>query len=152
MSKIYSQINKTVIIDSGFWFALYDKSEVERHRKAISIFDKIKETKIIIPWPTLYEILKTRFTKNRISMIQFELFLKKGNVIRLNDEVYKEDSLVDTFQKSLDHNRPISLVDVVIRNIISDEKNKIDYLVTFNEKDFVDIIKKRKIKFFYNGS
>lgn len=152
MSKIYSQINKTVIIDSGFWFALYDKSEEERHKKAIGIFDKIKETKIIMPWPTLYEILKTKFTKNQISMTQFELLLKRTNITRLSDEVYKDAALEETFQESLHRHRPISFVDIIIRNIISDVKNKIDYLVTFNEKDFVDIIKKRKIEFFYSGS
>jgi tryptophanase len=41
--------------------------------------------------------------------------------------------------------RQISLVDMVVRYILSDTKIKITGLITFNEKDFLDICKRRKM-------
>jgi hypothetical protein len=42
-------------------------------------------------------------------------------------------------------NRPLSLVDTVIREMLSDESLKIDYLITFNIKDFIDVCSRRNI-------
>ena len=62
--------------------------------------------------------------------------------------LYKEEALEKTFNSNL--NRHISLVDMVIRLIMLETNFKIDYLVTFNERDFIDICIKRKIQIAYS--
>ena len=43
-------------------------------------------------------------------------------------------------------NKTYSLVDAVIREILKDKNLQIDYLATFNTRDFIDICAKRKIE------
>lgn len=79
---------------------------------------------------------------NKIGAYQFEIFLKKQNVHRLDDAKYRENALIDTFDKSRLKDWKISLVDMVIRHILMDGRIDIDYLITYNHWDFHDILKK----------
>jgi predicted nucleic acid-binding protein len=143
-----ASIPKTVLIDTGFWFAIYDKAD-QYHAQAIAIYNKIETAQILIPWPTLYEVLNTDFTGEKIWMENFEKFLKKDNVTRIDDTKYKELALEESINKSIIKGWSISLVDSVIRQILSDTNMRIEYFVTFNQKDFSDIIKKRITTQFY---
>jgi predicted nucleic acid-binding protein len=133
---------KSVLTDTCFWFALYDQRD-QYHKRALTIYDNIEKARIIIPWPCLYEVLNTRFIKNRIWLKRFELLLKKPNVHCVDDKEFKEMAIEDIFLTNPLKARNISLVDSVIRQILTVSHLKIDYLVTFNEADFLDIIKKR---------
>jgi hypothetical protein len=64
----------------------------------------------------------------------------------LNDQEYRESALDKTIELATDSRRNISLVDMVIRYILDDKSLNINYLVTFNVKDFIDICKKRNIE------
>jgi hypothetical protein len=97
----------------------------------------------------LYEVLNTDFTGEKIWMENFEKFLKKDNVTRIDDTKYKELALEESINKSIIKGWSISLVDSVIRQILSDTNMRIEYFVTFNQKDFSDIIKKRITTQFY---
>ena len=70
-----ARIPKTVLADTCFWFAIYDSKD-QYHKEAIEIYEHIQNATIIIPWPTLYEVLNTYFVKQQIWMIQFEKLLK----------------------------------------------------------------------------
>lgn len=142
-------IPKTVLIDTGFWFAIYNRGD-QYHKNATSIYQNIQNSQILIPWPTLYEVLNTQFIKDPIVINNFEKLLKKQNVIRLDDSKYKEAALEDIFFKAGSKDWKISLVDSVIRQMLSDVDVKIEYFVTFNEKDFSDILRRRNaIQFYY---
>lgn len=101
-----------------------------------------------MPWPCFYETINTRFSKLKDYMQSFELFLNKDNVTLISDEDYKERALSLEFEYSKIGRRPFSLVDIILRKILSDETYKIDYLLTFNTGDFIDICNKRKIEIF----
>jgi predicted nucleic acid-binding protein len=138
--------SKSILIDTCFWFAVYNRED-QYHKGAVEIYNQIQNAKILIPWPTLYELLNTRFIKNTILVDRFELLLKKPNVERIDDKDYRSLAIEEVVVLK---RRNISLVDSVIRQILIDHRMKIDYLVTFNEGDFLDILKKRShIEIYY---
>lgn len=134
-------MNKSILIDSCFWFSLYDKRDTY-HYKAVFLAELIHGHNILIPWPTLYETINTRFSKNLIWLNNFESFIYRSNTLLIDDLKYKETVLSEIFGST----RPLSLVDRVIRSILSDESLKIDYLLTFNTGDFIDFCNYRRIE------
>ncbi len=141
---------RTVYVDSGFLIALYDETD-EHHSSAkdyfVKYFDAIPN-KLVVPWPIFFETISTRMAKNqkRISMLEKDLKkLKEQQRIEfLNDVDYREKALEECFketQKSCNY-RSLSLVDRVIRYMLSDVSLRIDYFITFNVKDFADVCKK----------
>ena len=143
------KISKYVLTDTGFWIALYNREERERHPKSVLIMDKIQKFHILLPWPILYEVLSTRFVKNRIWVDQFRKSLKTLNITYINDTPYRDKAIIETMRLSSVGKRKLSLVDMVVRFMLQDVNLKINYLITFNEKDFFDVCKKMKIPFFY---
>jgi predicted nucleic acid-binding protein len=90
-------MNKSILIDTGFWIALYDERD-GHHFKAIKLLDSILGNSILIPWPTLYETINTRFCKNRNSIIGFESFIKTPNTLLISDLNYRENDLLEVFE------------------------------------------------------
>jgi len=135
-------IPKTFLIDTGFWYAIYDKAD-QYHEQAIAMFSKIENSPLIVPWPTLYEVLNTSFLSEKPWIERFERFLQKPTVTKIDDSNYKEQSLIYSMAKSKEKDWNISLVDGVIRQMLADENLKIDYLVTFNNKHFNDVLKRK---------
>ena len=129
------------MIDTGFWFALYDVRD-GFHQKANLLAELIIDNNVLIPWPCLYETINTRFCKNKPSIFGLRNFLKNPNTFLINDIDYRDDNLLEVFENL----RNLSLVDRIIRSILSDENFRIDYLITFNTGDFVDICNYRKIE------
>lgn len=136
---------KNIIADTGFWFALYEPRD-RYFKNANQIFDYIVNSNLFIPWPTLYETMNTRFVKHKEYMHSFELFINKPNIILVNDEEYRDKSVKMAFEMAGIGKRPMSLVDIIIREMLSDSSYKIDFLLTFNNADFYDICKKRKVE------
>lgn len=139
-----SRIPKNILTDTGYWIALFDKGD-NNHKEAISISEVIEKSRIVMPWPIYYEVLRTKFIKNRIIVANFSTAMKKMNIERVDDSPYRELALEETIRLSSNGKRNISLVDMVVRYILQDINQKINYLVTFNVKDFEDICKKRNI-------
>lgn len=135
---------KNILIDSGFWYALYNRRDAY-YDKANEIFTFLELGNVIIPYPTLYETINSRFCKDRISLGEFKSLIDRENFILLEDNDYKSDALETAFNSSLNMNRPLSLVDSIIREILSDDNLKIDYLITFNVKDFIDVCQRENI-------
>ncbi|HEY5123017.1 MAG TPA: PIN domain-containing protein [Ignavibacteria bacterium] len=136
---------KNVVIDTGFWFALFDSSD-EHHKEALDIYELIKDNNIIIPFPTLYETINTAFSKQSLWMQKFQEIVNQPNITKLFDEQYRDDALGITFYSSLKQKRNLSLVDVIIRLILDDDTVSINYLVTFNVGDFNDVCNRRNIE------
>ncbi|MBF0537391.1 MAG: hypothetical protein HQL03_03955 [Nitrospirae bacterium] len=140
---ILHKSNKNVIVDSCIWFALFNKSD-GNHKKALTIIKNIDNQNILCPWPILLETLNTRFVKDKINLSNFNSRLKHFTLI--DDQHYRKQALEATLYNAIAGKRYISLVDMVIRYILSDKKtHAINYLATFNIEDFIDVCKERKI-------
>lgn len=129
------------LIDTGFWYAFFDSTD-QYHDKANNIADYLELGKLVLPFPTLYETINTRFSTNKNWINEFGTLLNKSNVVLLPDEDYKNAAL----QIVLDTKRNLSLVDTVLRLILDDDTLKIKYLVTFNGADFFDVCMNRNIQ------
>ena len=120
-----------ILVDSCFWIALYDHGDQQAER-AEAIADQINNENIIIPFPTLYEFVNSRLSR-RDAKVQFEQLLKRPNIQLLSDDKYRESALENFFIKSKHSFSDVSLVDEVLKLIISDIDVKIDYIVTFDQ-------------------
>ena len=102
--------------------------------------------KIIIPFPSLYELMNTRFAKRVDYMESFKKFIEGENVILVDDSPYKDTALELTIDSSIHLKKPFSLVDMIIRLMVSDVDMNIHYLLTFNKSDFIDVCLPRNIE------
>lgn len=128
--------------DTCFWLGLVDNAD-QHHNSSLAINELIKGHYIIFPFPSFYEIIRTRFLKDKRKLIALENFLKNSAVQYIDDTKYKDNALINVYKNK---NATYSLTDAVIREMLSDINLKFDYLVTFNEKDFFDICNKRNIE------
>lgn len=128
--------NAKILTDSGFWIALYTPEDIYLHPKAMTMVEDLENNDVLIPWPTLYEFVNTRLAKRKENLYAFEQFLLKPNVRRISDDIYKDQALQNVFQLNISHIASISLIDEVLRQMILDRNLHIDYLITFNRKDF----------------
>jgi len=134
---------KSILIDSGFWYAFFNQRD-QHFTNAHNLYeDHLYLHTLILPWPTLYESLNTRFSRRIIWIKEFSKIITRHEIFFVDDSGYRKPAL-DTFL--LPKDKPFSLVDIVIRNILEDNSLKIDAIVTFNEQDFSDICYKRQIK------
>jgi hypothetical protein len=69
-------LRKSVIVDTGFWNALFERRDRERFDIAQVKAGYIESLIVLIPWPILYETVNTRFLKNQNSALAFERLLK----------------------------------------------------------------------------
>ena len=121
-----------IIIDSCFWIALYNPQKHTHLTKDIEyISDFIENENIIIPFPSLYEFLNSKFSR-RSDVERFKKLISKPNYIKLDDTLYKFNALDNFFENAIYGNNDVSLVDEIIKEIIIDQKIKIDYLISFD--------------------
>ena len=144
------RVAKYVLTDACFWMGLYNRRD-PNHVNSISIMKKIEKFHILLPWPILYEVLNTKFLKNKIWLQEFDKSLKTLSVTLVEDGDYREKARIETVTLSSRGKRIISLVDMVVRFMIQEGKLRIHYLITYNVKDFYDVCKKRKIPIIFNG-
>lgn len=136
-----------ILVDTGVWYALCDaRDETVSREVADDIYARVRVHSIIMPWPIAYETLRTRFVRNRLAMERFEQEIKSSRIVFLDDAPYRDDALVLSIDSSLRRGRPLSMVDCVMRLLMDDVRTRIRYLVTFNERDFVDVCTARQIE------
>ncbi|WP_461632049.1 hypothetical protein [Labilibaculum euxinus] len=124
---------KTIIIDTGFWIALYNpEKEIDKQDIIELITDVINEYQVLIPFPTLYEFLNSKFSRKN-NDINFKEKLSKSNYIMVDDAKYKQKALNNFFIKSTQSKTDVSLVDEVIKEMIDDTNLKTDFIVTFDK-------------------
>jgi len=66
--------------------------------------------------------------------------------VYIDDDIYKNEALDLSIESSLRKERPLSMVDCLLRLIIDDPNVKIDYLLTFNQPDFIDACRKNRVE------
>jgi predicted nucleic acid-binding protein len=136
---------ENALADTGLWYAIFDRrdqyhSEVQEKAEALEPFQ------IVLPWPTLYETLRTKFVRNRTALGQFERYLKRPNVTYLDDSSFRKAAFEMALESSLRQNRPLSMVDCLIRLLLEDVNTWISYLATLNARDFADVCRKKGIE------
>lgn len=131
---------KNVLVDTGFWFALYS-NEDEHHARAVEIFANNEGLRFIIPFPSLYEAINTKFVKKK-NHLRLKEHIRLLNIEFIHDDKYKLNALSST----LETKRDLSLVDTVLRHMLEDPNLNIHALITFNPGDFYDVCMRRGIE------
>ena len=137
---------KTVLVDTGFWLALYDGKDQYHKIASGKSSDVIDKVRLALPWPTLYETINTKFAKNSLGMAEFDKVLQSSRTTLIDDTSYRDFALHVTIHDRKQPLRALSLVDMVIRFILDDVNVPIHALLTFNPSDFVDVCMRRKIE------
>jgi len=141
----------SVLVDTGVWIALCDLRDRTVDESTMNdIYDRVIAHSIVIPWPVVYETLRTRFVRNRLALSRFEQEVKSPRVILVDDAPYRDSAISLSIESSLRRGRPLSMVDCVIRLLLDDISTKIKYMVTFNPKDFTDVCTSRRIELWSN--
>jgi len=140
-----------ICADAGFLIALYDERD-EYHKRAEECFEiylSKRPNVLIIPWPVLYESISTRMAraKERVERIDahFKALRIKGQLKLLSDDQFREEAIEQCFseaKRNVRLYRSLSLVDRVIRLVLSDTNTRIGALATFNARDFHDVCRK----------
>ena len=124
---------KTLIIDTCFWIALFNPEKELKHQEMVElVIDIIDNHKVLIPYPTLYEFLDSKFSR-KDKLERFYNELAKPNFEKINDSKYKEKALSNFFIKSIQINEDVSFVDEVIKEMIDDENLRTDFIITFDK-------------------
>ena len=135
---------KRLLTDSGYWIALFDEGD-EFHDLALAFEDELNNYEMVVPWPILYETLKTPGTVK--SMGASSSSCMKGATL-LDNKAYRSSSLERLLESQM-RDRAFSLVDQVVREVLADVNVAINVLITFNPKDFYDVCASRDIQIPY---
>ena len=138
-------MSKNIIADSGFWFALFNARD-QYHTEAKALESELEFHTLLVPWPTLYEAINTRFTRKSHQVHQLKKFLELPSTRLIDDLSYRDELLKLIF--SVEKNT-CSLVDHVIRAMLSDPSISVDAFIGFNPKDFFDVCARRDIKMLF---
>jgi predicted nucleic acid-binding protein len=136
----------TILVDTGYWIALFDPRE-EWHELVVASADLLENLTLVVPWPNLYETLRTRFVRHPDWVVRLDDLLKKPNVEFIDDSSYCEDAYSLAVDHSIRLRRPISMVDMLCRLLIDDPNVRIDYVATTNPRDFQDICISKGVEF-----
>ena len=139
-----------ICVDTGFLIGLYSEKDPRLRLKAEKLFlqhfNNNIQNKLLVPWPILYEAVGTQMTKNQKRMEalnrDWKFLYKQGRLEFLDDKPFREKATDDSFKEVLQaplRYRGLSLTDRVIRNMLSEPNLKIDYFITFNKGDFIDV-------------
>lgn len=135
---------KNIILDSGFWYALYNERD-QYHAEAEIYMDFINIHNLIVPWPSLYETLNTRFVRHRPWISSFSSVLRQHNVVVISDIPYR-DSCFQSIVELSNNPKLYSLVDMVIREILQDASVRVHSIITFNPEDYIDVCTSKGIE------
>src|SRR5437899_2555441 len=137
---------ESVLVDSGVWYAMFSKRD-QYYAEGAKKAELIEMFRVVIPWPTMYETLRTRFVRDTLALDQFERYLKSHDIVYFDDEEYRLQAFELSFDSSLRDKRPISMVDWIIRLMLLDDKNPhFSFLATFNVNDFRDVCEQRGVE------
>lgn len=136
---------KSVLADTGVWYAMFDARD-QHHPEIDERSEILERLRVVVPWPTIYETLRTKFVRNRIALSRFEKFLKGPRIVYVDDRRFREQAFELALYSSLRRGRPLSMVDCLIRLLLDDVGTRVDYLATFNSADFVDVCVKNRVE------
>ena len=130
---------KRLIVDSCVWFALLDKTD-DKHKYADQIKRVLDIHELIVPFPTLYETINTRLSRNEYRQMEglFEHLQKEGQVVLIPDTKYRDKAL-QIVNEQISTDKTFSLVDMIIRLMMEDDTLGDVAVYSFNVRDFVGV-------------
>jgi len=138
-----------VLVDANYWIALVNDND-HHNEEALNIHKNFNKFSLFVPWPILYETLGTKTVKNHQRVRILEKLLFGKNIDFIDDSPYRESALKKLYLNAWRQIKPVSMADMVISEIISDKKIRIDYLITFDKDaikyEFELICRKRRIE------
>lgn len=136
---------EAVLVDSGVWLALSDTrdSRYTEGQEKVALFEVLR---VVVPWPTMYETLRTRFVRNAAAARQLERYLATLPIIYLDDGPYRDAAFTLAIRSSRTGKRPLSMVDCLLRLLIDDVNVNVQYFATFNRRDFFDVCDMRGVE------
>jgi predicted nucleic acid-binding protein len=138
---------KNILIDTGYWIALFNERD-RHHTTARVLEDDLSIHTLLIPWPTLFECVDTRFARRKDSAIRFKQLLLRPRTALVDDSPYRHKSLHFVLEET---NHTFSLTDHIIRSMIQDVQLSIDAFVGFNPGDFYDVCAARGVDMLYRN-
>ncbi|HKM12478.1 MAG TPA: hypothetical protein PL115_01120 [Bacteroidales bacterium] len=138
-------MKKIILTDTCFWLGLVDPKD-QFHALSLAIAELVEGNTVIFPWPCLYETISTHLARRRERLFVLEKIISKPNIVLLEDSKYKDEALKQVFTYNRKAGFTFSLTDSVIREILKDINVTVNYLVTYNERDFKDICDQRLIE------
>ena len=138
-------MSETALVDTGFWIALYDQRSLG-HERANDVGELIDSLQLVIPWPIVYETLRTRFVRRPEWVASPNERLKKSSVTFIDDREYRDEAYELTVDSSTRSRRVISMVDMLCRLLIDDRTIRINYLFTLNPKNFYDVFVTNRVE------
>jgi predicted nucleic acid-binding protein len=137
-----------ICFDSGVLLGLYDEKD-PYHDRALLCFDSYITQRplnaVILPWPVMYESLSTHMARTSRRMNAINAHLKalrvRGKLEFIEEGPYRDRALAACLPEG-GHRRALSLVDCVIRELLSDKSLQITALATFDIPGFHDICKR----------
>jgi predicted nucleic acid-binding protein len=131
-------VSETLLVDTGAWIALFDPTE-QHHDTLAGVADLIDLPHLVVPWPTAYETLWTRFVRRPTWVAALDQRLSKSSVTFIDDAAYRKEAYALTVASSVRRKRDLSMVDMLCRLLIDDPNVDIKYLLTVNKRDFHDV-------------
>lgn len=137
--------NHRLLVDSGFFFALFNPRD-QRHEDARDKQEWLDILAVVMPWPTLYETVNTRFVRQRETMARFESIMRAPGAEFLDDNPYRLAAYNYTIEQAKTRHHALSLVDSVLYAILDDVNVRIDAMLTFNSRDFADVCRIQNVE------
>ena len=137
-----------ILVDTGFWYAVFNKTDCY-NELAESLLEKYFDKpayEILVPFPTMYELLRTKFVKNKVALREIKEMFHSCKITRCDDDAYRSCALELTLNEP---RRNISMVDNIIRLMLDDKSIAPKGLITFNVADFQDVCQKNHIEILY---
>ncbi len=138
-------MSETVLADTGYWIALLDPRE-QMHGAVSQTQDLLELLTLVVPWPILYETLRTRYVRRPDWVARLDARLKGTSVLFIDDRDYREEAYALAVEYSVRRKRPISMVDMLCRLLLADPAVRIDYLLTVNPADFHDVCRRHNVR------
>ena len=137
--------NHRLLVDSGFFFALFNPRD-QRHEDACEKQEWLDILALVMPWPTLYETVNTRFVRQRETIARFESIMRAPGTEFLDDNPYRLAAYSYTIGQAKTRHHALSLVDSVLCAILDDVNVRIDAMLTFNHRDFADVCRTQNVE------
>ena len=139
-----SPSNRSLLVDTGFFFALYDERE-DRHADALKMQEWLEALVVVMPWPVLYETMNTRFARRRDIMTRFDALVSSRDTLLVDDSSYRSRAYGQAVASS-QRGEPVSLVDAILQAIIGDVNIPIAAMLTFNRRDFAAVCAQHSVE------
>ena len=137
-------MNGNILADTSFWIALFDPRD-QYHREATEKEQWLEGATIVMPWPIMYETVRTRLARRLERILLFDRYLKRPQIVFVDDSLLRDEAYRLAVEYSVNLRRPMSMVDVLCRLLIEDVNTQIDAVLTTNPGDFDDVCRSSRV-------